>query len=1857
MNNPIKVIWRYKNNNKKIHHHVYIFVGEVSVNIKKILKKIQSLSLYDSLVSLSKDEIETIEKQYGENWYKTMFNIKHIDMSINTIKKETEMQNKIIKLYGKEWYEKHISKYELSDKQLIYSYEETVKFDLERVLTKKERAELLEAHVDAIDFKIGNAMYGGNSKHSGGAEDEIDAGDIVLDDLEKIDVNVADIAGELSDIDVDIDNIDLDIEQDIENIYQESDVTVDDNTKETKKSIQKVLKDSNYIDNAKNDMVAFDASNDDIMYDGELKDIYEKNFIYNNYIYKDDTIKNVKTKICCSMLNNKKFEIDYLLPSRQYLWGEYFYEEQQKKVMIGQKWVRRTDLLDIDIVPIENIRYYEDLRGNLRILRDSLKRYGSRIRREDDDNNILYDYDDYYSNDEIFMLDVYNEFGKDYDPEPEIAKNITDVYLRLYFPKLKANDVTNVFKMLKGDPKSESSYVNNVFSTLLNDMIMENEITDIVENVRKNIKSKHKFQDSYVTQNAIYLRLRILSGSLDLYRIFNEFKLTDDYTFVKYQSRDNKSFFKLNDDKILEHYGTDINKEVLQRWFESTITAQYGISFKIKVVENESVKFTVVNLTENGRLEYKTQWKEQNMATIKDIIATYKHIRLLIDKINGEDNKVKFALPLDNEFKFAFINSIQKFELPDKYEVDHNDLSEFSRFFYPYVSLVIEPRKRVSKQSKDSEISKYGTYLRYKKISKYDNSVKIEKRVLHFIKNYDMTPQALISEISKQFNITEERAQNEIEMTKTKYPFLKKARKQLKKLDTLPKYKLPGISIDIQGKQKENYKIRISGARSIEQLNRITQFMNVLIYLYVETYLLKLPERKKLRDKLKELTNIASRRNKVSDVVKRDDSNKDIKQMIKYDKRRLGFKPEEGQNQWSRACQNSGTKRRRPYPVPTVDELLKDGYVLNKSNGMYEKTVSKNGKKSVIRAVKLSEIDEGGKPTGNSLYYACNPKENGEYIYVGFLTKSRNPFGLCMPCCFKKDPYDTVNNKKRDFFLKCTGDDKGKVVEEESKLGDVLYILQDTNKLQENRLSFLPNFLDIFMNKMLGNKIKMDQHYLGQTFPEYFFKLGVSQEKNRLLTAVSVLIDITPEQIIRNIKKALRADDKDMLFTHINSGETKLQFKTREKYMNYLNVKDDHELSDLNDFFKIPGIVTKTGISIVIFKKFYTTYIDKNEKQQKKEDFDIICSHTEDSEELKHNNVLFIVSEDSYYYPIIMINKDTSKKVTITKLFNSKDNKIINHIFDYYTLNCKYGSLNDTLFSGKNQLTAHQTQRILKDKVTAQIVDSKNRAYYLIAGSNIIPIKRSGSIYDIVIQTEHDKYVQSYDKTYRYLLDIYNKSNKMLDVKPVGIYFKEKKGMEYLYAEDIICHNGLHVPIKKEKMTLSKLNKDGMIYDRKPFYEIEDIYLKSLNEDVSYVDERINVVNRDKYNTEMYHLFRLELSSYLSTYENREVKTYLLQIINSQRSTMEKRDILKGLLYYTVDPILGKLFLELKKDNLDAVKELNMKIGKSKNKSFVELVNSIPDLSKYSVKNIRESCSNLSKRKCATHIHCDMINSDCMMILTKEMTIEFINRVVGEMLLDVVKVKEIFRQDGYTVLDIVDRTRFTQRKDEKIITLGAKIESPLLDLLKLDNVDNKKRQSSMDAAIAHYNYDNMLNDTKTYYSQRIINNENSVIRAYANCYYWLLVPYQTIENRNLGYYSTLQTDISDYLKGMVIDWLLDRKHSEVTVSAIDMLFGLKLDIKTDLKNYVLKWASETDNTRCTLELFVLSHIYEIPIFIYDQNDTIVYIMYTGIKYSQKHNTDKKSEYKGINKTESINVRLNYDDKRDIPFAIDAIYMK
>ena len=93
----------------------------------------------------------------------------------------------------------------------------------------------------------------------------------------------------------------------------------------------------------------------------------------------------------------------------------------------------------------------------------------------------------------------------------------------------------------------------------------------------------------------------------------------------------------------------------------------YGISFKVKTNQKGGSlnKYLAVNLFETGRLEYKIQWKEEDYATFEDIQDTYNYIKDIIKKINSENFKLKLEIPKENDFNFAFINSIQKLNLKE----------------------------------------------------------------------------------------------------------------------------------------------------------------------------------------------------------------------------------------------------------------------------------------------------------------------------------------------------------------------------------------------------------------------------------------------------------------------------------------------------------------------------------------------------------------------------------------------------------------------------------------------------------------------------------------------------------------------------------------------------------------------------------------------------------------------------------------------------------------------------------------------------------------------------------------------------------------------------------------------------------------------------------------------------------------------------------------------------------------------------------------------------------------------------------------------------------------------------------------
>ena len=158
-------------------------------------------------------------------------------------------------------------------------------------------------------------------------------------------------------------------------------------------------------------------------------------------------------------------------------------------------------------------------------------------------------------------------------------------------------------------------------------------------------------------------------------------------------------------------------------------------------------------------------------------------------------------------------------------------------------------------------------------------------RILYFLRNFELSDRELIDEVSKQFNITPDVAAKELDYVREKYvKVIRKSKKMLKHIKSLPKSPPPGIDISIQGRDRDRYKIRITGARDKSQLDEIISFMKVLIFLYVETYHYKKREYQRLKDVLKTLNKIAKRRNKVVEIVDYETSIKTVKAITALDK-------------------------------------------------------------------------------------------------------------------------------------------------------------------------------------------------------------------------------------------------------------------------------------------------------------------------------------------------------------------------------------------------------------------------------------------------------------------------------------------------------------------------------------------------------------------------------------------------------------------------------------------------------------------------------------------------------------------------------------------------------------------------------------------------------------------------------------------------------------------------------------------------------------------------------------------------------------------------------------------------------------
>ena len=1869
MIDPIKIIHKFKNNYNKIQYKNYIFIGSlVPDHIIKILNIIKDKDLYTTLNTISDKNYKDIVDYYGEFWYKFFFISNHINYTINIIENTLNKKKTLESKYGIEWYNKHI-KYP-TIKKINLSY--LTLFYNNYLLFKKIKKDIYQQK--DIDFRTYNLnlknIKGGyqsddsndstdseelNIKEESSISEEVIDNTNIEDNFEKNEIEYDNYEDNIKD------NLDIDT---ITKLYSSMDIENSKNCKEISNLISKAIDDKKWEKNINEISKDYDNSLDDLIIDTKLEDVFNKHYIVSQYIFKNDTIKNMRNKISMSIpISNKFGNSIKLLPETQYFWSEYNLKNTKDHIMIGQKWIKKNELLKIDIIPNENLKIYENLKNNLIYLKEG---FNYKIKREDEDTNIIHSYDKYITSNEIFMLDIYNELNLNYNVEVNELRNLYNVYINIYFPLISYERLEQIINLLNNKNNNELDHIDLYFNNLKNDNKLDIEIENLVEKARIDIIKKDinkLFLENYIIQSIIHLNVLNISNEdnlklnnyINLYSIFDNFIVNDKYPFIQYQKIESQIIYKFYTKMDNININFNENKNIFIKWFENI---SYGLSFKIKIDDDKTNnKYISINLHESGRIEYKLTWKEEEHALESDIKKSYIEIKNLLNKITLENKIINFIIPEDNDFQYAFINTIQKFNLPENYKINHNDLSEFSRFFYNYVALVIEPKKRVSKNDNINTSSKYGTYLRYKRINKYDNRNKIHFRILYFLKNYEINNKELIDEISKQFNITTSSAFKEIEYIKDKFKkVIKKSKKKLKTLSELPKSKPLGIGIDIQGRDVNKYKIRITGARYKEQLDEIIEFMKILIYLYIETYLYKNKEFIKLKDILKTLNKIAKRRNKVEDIIEYNENKNNIKDITKLDKKRLGFKPDKGQNQWTRSCQNSGTnKKRRPNIISEshIDLLIKDGYKLNNISGFYEKEISIKIKdktyKTKIKAIKLS--DNSGKYN----FFTCDPSQNNEYIHIGFLSKSNNPDDLCMPCCYKKDFLTSNNKSKKEYFLKCISENKKDTSEnifKISSLGEKLYILQETNKIQEDRYIYLPKYLDIFFNKIKNNDNKIKNHYLYESNSGYFFKYTTKNEIYYFLAVISNIYEISIDEIIKKILLFLENDIDDIYFTYLNNGDIKESFKTRENFINYIKLSNYLEYDIIGELIAIPGIISDKGINFFILNK--TTQIINNITKDK---YILDCLNIENIEDYNINkDIIILIKENKYYFPIYMVYKNNKmKKIQILKYFNKtlttdkptffNNNNLLDvlkNLNNYYNNSCKNNIINNLVYNN-NLITKNLINILIKSKIgiNKQYIDDRNKCVYLELDNNlIIPTIASGINYNY----SFSNLIVLYTKLLLFK-EVINKLNKIeniikLNYIPKLIYYDIKDDTK-INIVSILLQNNLIIPIKNQFIKIKYLKKKGFLYSYQPLEYTINKKINNYNNQDNYDEKYLNLL-KNKYDNESYNLYKLELSNYLEN--NIDIKNTIINIVrNSKISNDDKKYKLRKLLFLILDKKISNNYHK----SIDSKKS-------SKIKDFLSyIINKPPDLKKYITYNMRNTCDTYkNENTCNENLHCVWKNNSCKLQLIEELAISFVNKIIEEIILDDIKFKEILQENNYYVSNIIDYQNFTHRKDQKILKSSNfninKLMSELFGKEKIPIIGRKYSYRQSKYIINEKKSD--IIEIGSQLIQEIIPNKNSIIRAYVNGFYWLNNQLYDIESRNLGYESNLQNILTNYFKAMIIDFIQDILDNNNTNDNIFKYITnyINIDDNNIINSQLMDFIKKSYNTDGKLELFILSYLFPYSIIVYDNYFDIKYIFSQGSIKVTPENIKIYSK-----KNNNILLKFNYENSI-IPYNIFTI---
>ncbi|WCS78262.1 Early transcription factor 82 kDa subunit [Monkeypox virus] len=227
---------------------------------------------------------------------------------------------------------------------------------------------------------------------------------------------------------------------------------------------------------------------------------------------------------------------------------------------------------------------------------------------------------------------------------------------------------------------------------------------------------------------------------------------------------------------------------------------------------------------------------------------------------------------------------------------------------------------------------------------------------------------------------------------------------------------------------------------------------------------------------------------------------------------------------WSRICQNTKNKNRKPIIINYLDPGMKK--------------ISNNFYRSDEKEVFIND---------NGIMFTCiDPL--GKYNKVGFLNIFHDMRKYCIPCCFLHD------QSHRSTFSSCVHQ-----IDVEKKIVSP-YILNFGKVVTESKMSFLPIIFDAFLNDGMTANMEQDNKRLKETSGYHIVRCCAGDDMVRLRTISDII------QFVNEDKNILIVND--MIYFPMNATDIgkKIHILIQEIVHEVMIVKKK-ESSDKIDFF------------------------------------------------------------------------------------------------------------------------------------------------------------------------------------------------------------------------------------------------------------------------------------------------------------------------------------------------------------------------------------------------------------------------------------------------------------------------------------------------------------------------------------------------------------------------------------------------------------------------------------------------------------------------------------------------------------------